>query len=155
MKRFFSASMGDEKRGKGIQQAVCLSQRERERKCVCVCVCVCARACTHARTHECSVLSGSLRPHGLLTCQAPLSMGFPRQEYRSGLPFPSPGDLPSSETEPRSPTSLALLSGSFTNGLSGKMVTTVVIRGQFHSGSLHIQSLTILPFLDAPGVPYI
>ena len=26
--------------------------------------------------------------------QAPPSMGFPRQEYRSGLPFPSPGDLP-------------------------------------------------------------
>ena len=51
MKRFFSASMGDEKRGKGIQQAVCLSQREREREsvCVCVCVCVCARA--RARTH--------------------------------------------------------------------------------------------------------
>ena len=29
-----------------------------------------------------------------VTCQAPLSMGFPRQEYWSGLPFPSPGDLP-------------------------------------------------------------
>ena len=28
------------------------------------------------------------------SCQAPLSMGFSRQEYRSGLPFPSPGDLP-------------------------------------------------------------
>ena len=29
-----------------------------------------------------------------VTCQAPLSMGFPRQEYRSLLPFPSPEDLP-------------------------------------------------------------
>ena len=29
-----------------------------------------------------------------ITCQAPLSVGFPRQEYWSGLPFPSPGDLP-------------------------------------------------------------
>ena len=29
-----------------------------------------------------------------VACQAPLSMGFPRQEYWSGLPFPSPGDLP-------------------------------------------------------------
>ena len=28
------------------------------------------------------------------TCQAPLSMGFFRQEYRNGLPYPSPGDLP-------------------------------------------------------------
>ena len=31
-----------------------------------------------------------------VTCQAPLSMGFSRQEYWSGLPFPSPGDLPNS-----------------------------------------------------------
>ena len=34
---------------------------------------------------------------------APLSMGFPRQEYWSGLPFPSPGDLPYPGIEPRSP----------------------------------------------------
>jgi len=31
-----------------------------------------------------------------LTLQAHMFMGFPRQEYRSGLPFPSPGDLPDS-----------------------------------------------------------
>jgi len=31
-------------------------------------------------------------------------MGFSRQEYWSGLPFPSPGDLPDSRIEPRSPT---------------------------------------------------
>ena len=36
--------------------------------------------------------------------QAPLSMGFSRQEYWSGLPFPSPGDLPDPGIEPRSPT---------------------------------------------------
>ena len=36
--------------------------------------------------------------------QAPLSMGFSRQEYWSGLPFPSPGDLPDPEIKPRSPT---------------------------------------------------
>ena len=35
--------------------------------------------------------------------QAPLSMGFPRQEYWSGLPFSSPGDLPDSGTESVSP----------------------------------------------------
>ena len=29
-----------------------------------------------------------------VACQAPLSVGFPRQEYWSGLPFPSPGDPP-------------------------------------------------------------
>ena len=35
--------------------------------------------------------------------QAPLSMGFPRQEYWSGLPFPSPGDLPNPGIELGSP----------------------------------------------------
>ena len=36
-------------------------------------------------------------------CQAPLPMGFSRQEYWSGLPFPSPGDLPNPGIEPTSP----------------------------------------------------
>ena len=36
-------------------------------------------------------------------CQASLSMGFSRQEYWSGLPFPSPGDLPDSGIKPGSP----------------------------------------------------
>ena len=35
--------------------------------------------------------------------QAPLSMGYSRQEYWSGLTFPSPGDLPDSGIEPGSP----------------------------------------------------
>ena len=35
--------------------------------------------------------------------QAPLSIAFPRQKYWSGLPFPSPGNLPSPGTEPRCP----------------------------------------------------
>ena len=39
-----------------------------------------------------------------LAHQAPLSMEFSRQEYWSGLPFPSPGDLPNPETEPWSPS---------------------------------------------------
>ena len=34
---------------------------------------------------------------------APLSMGFPSQEYWSGLPFPSPGDLPNPGIKPKSP----------------------------------------------------
>ena len=38
-----------------------------------------------------------------VVCQAPLSMGFSRQEYWSGLPFPSPGDLPNPGIEARSP----------------------------------------------------
>ena len=38
-----------------------------------------------------------------VTYQAPLSMGFYRQEYWSGLPFPSPGNLPNPGIEPGSP----------------------------------------------------
>ena len=43
--------------------------------------------------------------------QAPLSMGFSRQEYWSGWPCPPPGDLPHPETEPASLTSTALTGG--------------------------------------------
>ena len=42
-------------------------------------------------------MSNALQPHGL-------SMGFSRQKYWSGLPFPSPGDLPNPEIKPGSPT---------------------------------------------------
>ena len=45
-----------------------------------------------------------LQPHGLQPA-ALLSMGFPRQEYWSGLPFPSPGDLPNPGIKPTSPIS--------------------------------------------------
>ena len=42
--------------------------------------------------------------------QTPLSMRFSKQEYWSGLPFPSPGDLPNPQIEPRSPKSPVLAS---------------------------------------------
>ena len=49
--------------------------------------------------------------------QAPLSMEFSRQEYWSGSPFPSPGDLPDPQMEPGSP---ALAGGFFTTAKPGK-----------------------------------
>ena len=49
-------------------------------------------------------MSKSFEAAWTVACQAPLSMGFPRQEYWSGLPFPSPGDLPDPGIEPTSPT---------------------------------------------------
>ena len=49
--------------------------------------------------------------------QGPLSMGFVRQEYWSGLPFPSPGDLPDPGIKPRSP---ALQADSLLTELPGK-----------------------------------
>ena len=66
----------------------------------------------------CMVLVGDLVAKLCLTlmtpwtvaCQTPLSMGFPRQEYWSSLPFPSPGDLPEPGIEP---VSLSCFSGGF------------------------------------------
>ena len=48
-------------------------------------------------------MSYSLVTPGTVAPQVPLSMGFSRQEYWSGLPFPSPGDLHNPGTEPRCP----------------------------------------------------
>ena len=57
---------------------------------------------------SCSVVSNSLQAPWTVACQAPLSMRFSRQEYCSGLPFPSPGDLPNPGVEPGSLESPAL-----------------------------------------------
>ena len=54
-----------------------------------------------------------------VACQTPLTMGFSRQEYWSGLPFHSPGDFPYSEIEPRSP---ALQADSLPTELGGKPI---------------------------------
>ena len=59
---------------------------------------------------------GILQPW-TVACQAPLSMGISRQEYWSGLPFPSLGDLPDSGIEPGSP---ALQADSLPTELQGK-----------------------------------
>ena len=56
-----------------------------------------------------------------VACQSPLSLGFPRQEYWTGLPFPSPEDLPNPGIEPESP---ALHADSLPTELRGKPRTT-------------------------------
>ena len=58
--------------------------------------------------------------------QAPLSMGFPRQECWSGLPFPFPGDLPDPGIESVSPASPALAGGFFTTEPPGNPVCVCV-----------------------------
>ena len=65
--------------------------------CLCVCVCVCV---------------GLFVTPWTVVCQAPQSMGFPRQEYSSGLPFPPP--LPTPGIKPASLESPALAGGFFT-----------------------------------------
>ena len=61
------------------------------KKIVCIYVCVLS----------CSVVFNSANSWTVAQ-QAPLSMGFSRKEYWSGLPFPSPGDLPDPGIKPRS-----------------------------------------------------
>ena len=63
-----------------------------------------------------SVMSNSATPW-TVACQAPLSVGFPRQEYWSGLLFPSPGDLPNPGIELACP---ALAGRFFTTEPPGK-----------------------------------
>ena len=50
----------------------------------------------------------------IVACQAPLSVGFPRQENWSGLPFPPPRELPSPGMKATSPVSSALADKFFT-----------------------------------------
>ena len=59
-------------------------------------------------------------PPSTVAHQATLFMGFSRQEYWSGFPFPSPGDLSNPGTEPTSPVSPALAGGFFTAELPGR-----------------------------------
>ena len=59
----------------------------------------------HACPLSCFTVSDSLQPNGLQPTSLPLSMGFSRQEYCSGLPCPPPpGDRPNPGIKPRSPT---------------------------------------------------
>ena len=92
--------------------------------CVCVCTCVLS-------------LVRLLAAPWTLACQAPLSMGFSRQD---GLPFPSPGDLPDPGIEPESLVSPALAGRFFTPAPPGvppllrtypKKVKTLIQKGTF------------------------
>ena len=88
--------------------------------CVYACMCVCV--CVHACMCVCEPIScvQLLQPHGLLARQAPLSMGFSRPEYWSGLPVPSRGHLPDPGSEPWSP---ALQADSLPFELQGSPTT--------------------------------
>ena len=69
----------------------------------CYCCCLVAKLCP-------------ILCNPMVACQAPLSMGFSRQEYWSGLPFPSPGDLPYPGIKPAFPTLAGRFSTTETPG---------------------------------------
>ena len=68
-----------------------------------------------------------------VSCQAPLSMGFSRQEYWNGVPFPPPGALPDPGIKPRSP---ALQADSLLTVVQGKPLsvytTSLLIASSFY-----------------------
>ena len=74
---------------------------------VCVCVSLCVCVCVCVLSHVLLFMTPWTIAH-----QDPLSLGFSRQEYWSGLPFPLPGDLLDSGIEPVSPESPALQADS-------------------------------------------
>ena len=81
---------------------------------------------------------------GTVARQAPLSMGSPRHEYWSGLPFPPPGDLPDPDIEPLSLVSPALTGGFFTTWATwealrrgGTGLPTVYLRCPFFLSQPH------------------
>ena len=82
-------------------------------------VCVCARA----RAQSCR----TLQTQWTVASQAPLSMGLSWQEYWTGLPSPSPGDLPDPGTERVSSVAPALAGRFFTTELPGKAVWKICV----------------------------
>ena len=68
----------------------------------------------------CSAISDSLQPPWTVANQAPLSAGFSRQEYWSGLPFPPPRNLPDPGIKPASLASPAWAGGFYTAEPVGK-----------------------------------
>ena len=78
-----------------------------------------------AHTHALSpsFVSDSLRPQ---SCQAPLSLGFSRQEYWSRLPIPPPGDLSDPGIKPTSPVAPALAGRYLTTEPLGKPITITI-----------------------------
>ena len=83
--------------------------------------CVCVRACARVHAQPCLTLC-----HPWTAAHhAPLSLGFPRQEHWSGLPFPASGDLPNPGIEPTSPAPPA--GGFFTTAPPILMFTASLI----------------------------
>ena len=65
--------------------------------------------------------------HQTVAWQISLSMGFPRQEYQSGLPFPSPRNLPDPGIEPMFPVTPVLAGGFFTTEPPGAPYTLALV----------------------------
>ena len=77
--------------------------------------------------------------------QASLSMGFSRQEYWSGLPFPSPGDLPDPGIKPRFPV---LQADALPSEPPGKPTSQVLLEGMHYGESvMYLHTSTVFQIL--------
>ena len=101
-----------------------------------------------------TAMSDSFVTPGTVTCNIPLSMGFPRQEHQSGLPFPSPGDLPDPGAKPLSPVLQAVFTTDHQVVIIGFKETEILISlvsgGKYDSAPQSPQGPRHLPFI--PGV---
>ena len=88
--------------------------------CTCVCLCVCRH---FSRVQLFATL-------WTVAFWAPLSMGFFGQEYWSGFPCSSPGDLPNPGIESVSLTSPALADGFFTSSATWKVFSEMILEAQ-------------------------
>ena len=101
------------------QTALTVLYRDDDSGYVTICVCQSSENCTPCRENLACVLARSLHSCPTLydpmdcPCQIPVSKGFSRQGYWSGLPFSPPGDLPDSGIEPASLKSPVLAGGFF------------------------------------------
>ena len=106
-----------------VKLANIMSRLANGNKCAYVCVCVHAHACVCVCMLSCfSGVQLCVTPW-TVACQAPLSMGFSRHEYWSGLPWPPLGHLPDPGMEPTSATS-AFAGGIFTTSATWKPMET-------------------------------
>ena len=87
--------------------------------------------------------------------QAPLSMGFPRQEYWNGLPCPFSGDLPGPGIEHTSPMSPALAGGLFTASSTWEahIFINLDVISPNDSSVLYLAKLLLHPFKFSSDIP--
>ena len=100
-------------------------------------------------------LSLTLATPRTIVHQAPLSMGFPRQEYWSGLPFPSPGDLPNPGIKLLSPAlwvdSLPLSHLGIPIHIEKYLFIMVIIKVTFTDSKTHDFNISFLSFSLSPN----
>ena len=126
----------------------------REGSCVCTCVCVCVCVCARVQLLSCVQLFATSRT---AAHWASLFAEFSRQEYWSGLPFLTPGDLPDPGIEPLSPASPALIRAFFTTQPPRKPKEGSCILGMglgpttVHPWAAWLSPLTSTPHLFTPA----